>query len=352
MKSRCPEAQPGHRLRRPSAVSPALWVLPSSAQAAQVAALLNDDDADPHHELYEQYTTRPSPRRSRKRPRTASPCASLHGGSGQAGRSVIDGLGNGSHPRSRRQHRRDRRQRQRQAAPGELFFAPRPEQHPLYPSTIIFLVRKTCPAQIGAWGDLIKSDVKVIVAEPEDLGWRGWNYLAAWAWALKRPSASPAKAPDFVKKSLASVPVRRQRRARLHRDLHAAQSRRRYYPLGEARRYSHSASSRRRAVRDQCAAVSILAEPPVAWVDANVDHFTIPPLSRRPIWRYLYTPEGRNRREELHHRPRDQAVAAKYAAQFKKIPTLANTSRTSAAGRRPNRSTSATTASLTNLLQQ
>src|SRR5690606_5985890 len=34
-----------------------------------------------------------------------------------------------------------------------------------------------------------------------------WNYLAAWAWALKQPGGSEATAKEFVRKLLRNVPV-------------------------------------------------------------------------------------------------------------------------------------------------
>jgi sulfate transport system substrate-binding protein len=67
--------------------------------------------------------------------------------------------------------------------------------------------------------------------------------------------------------------------------------------------------------------VSILAEPPVAWVDANVTRHNTAAVAKGYL-EYLYTPEGQEIAAKNFYRPRDATVAARYAAQFKKIGTL------------------------------
>src|SRR5918992_630938 len=59
-----------------------------------------------------------------------------------------------------------------------------------YTSTIVFLARKGNPKGIEDWGDLIRPDVQVITPNPKTSGGARWNYLAAWAYALKRPGGS------------------------------------------------------------------------------------------------------------------------------------------------------------------
>ena len=56
-----------------------------------------------------------------------------------------------------------------------------------YTSTIVFLVRKGNPKGIKDWGDLVKPGVSVITPNPKTSGGARWNYLAAWAWALRQP---------------------------------------------------------------------------------------------------------------------------------------------------------------------
>ena len=76
-----------------------------------------------------------------------------------------------------------------------------------YTSTIVFLVRKGNPKGIKDWNDLAKPGVDVVTPNPKTSGGARWNYLAAWAYALKQPGGSDKTARDFVKKLYANVKV-------------------------------------------------------------------------------------------------------------------------------------------------
>ena len=67
-----------------------------------------------------------------------------------------------------------------------------------YTSTIVFLVRKGNPKNIHDWGDLAKPGIGVITPNPKTSGGARWNYLAAWAWALKQPGGNEQKAKELV----------------------------------------------------------------------------------------------------------------------------------------------------------
>ncbi len=67
--------------------------------------------------------------------------------------------------------------------------------------------RKGNPKHIRDWGDLARPGVAVITPSPKTSGGARWNYLAAWAWALKQPGGSDATAQAFVKKLYENVPV-------------------------------------------------------------------------------------------------------------------------------------------------
>src|SRR5215216_2130194 len=67
-----------------------------------------------------------------------------------------------------------------------------------YTSTIVFLVRKGNPKQIRDWPDLVKQGIGVITANPKTSGGARWNYLAAWAYALRAADNDEGKARDFV----------------------------------------------------------------------------------------------------------------------------------------------------------
>ena len=76
-----------------------------------------------------------------------------------------------------------------------------------YTSTIVFLVRKGNPKGIKDWGDLARPGVSVITPNPKTSGGARWNYLAAWAWALRQPGGSEATATEYVRKLFRNVPV-------------------------------------------------------------------------------------------------------------------------------------------------
>ena len=61
--------------------------------------------------------------------------------------------------------------------------------------------------------------------------------------------------------------------------------------------------------------LSILAEPPVTVVDKVVDKRGTRKVAEAYL-EYLYSPEGQEIAGKNFYRPRDPAVAAKYAKQF------------------------------------
>src|SRR5579883_2798803 len=76
-----------------------------------------------------------------------------------------------------------------------------------YNSTIILLVRKGNPKGIKDWGDLVKPDVKVITPNPKTSAGARWNFLAAWAYALKQNGGDEAKAREWIGALYKNVPV-------------------------------------------------------------------------------------------------------------------------------------------------
>lgn len=68
-----------------------------------------------------------------------------------------------------------------------------------YTSTIVFLVRKGNPKGIHDWGDLVKPGVEIITPNPKTSGGARWNYLAAWAYVLKKELGDLSKINDKTK---------------------------------------------------------------------------------------------------------------------------------------------------------
>lgn len=75
-----------------------------------------------------------------------------------------------------------------------------------YTSTIVFLVRKGNPKGIKDWNDLIKPGIEVITPNPKTSGGARWNYLAAYAFILKKElgDLSKIKNPKFAKEVAAA----------------------------------------------------------------------------------------------------------------------------------------------------
>ena len=70
---------------------------------------------------------------------------------------------------------------------------------------------------------------------------------------------------------------------------------------------------------------SIKAEPPVAWVDANVSHKGTQAPAEAYL-RFLYTPAGQEIISKHYYRPSDPAVLSKYPGRFPDIPLFPITS--------------------------
>jgi sulfate/thiosulfate-binding protein len=189
-----------------------------------------------------------------------------------------------------------------------------------YTSTIVFLVRKGNPKAIKDWPDLIKEDVQVITPNPKTSGGARWNYLAAWAYALKANGGDEAKAQQFVATLYSRVPVL---------DTGARGSTTTFVQRGIGDVLLAWENEAFLAINelgpDQVEIVvpssSILAQPPVAVVDKNVDDHGTRKVAEAYL-QFLYSPEAQEIAAKNFYRPTDQAVAAKYKSQFPEIPLV------------------------------
>ena len=186
-----------------------------------------------------------------------------------------------------------------------------------YYSTIVFLVRAGNPKNIHDWGGLVRADVQVITPNPKTSGGARWNYLAAWAWAERQPGATPTSARDFVSRLYRNVPV-------LDTGARGSLTTFAQRQIGDvAISWENEAHLALREMEQQhfeivVPSISMLAEPSVAVVDKVV-------LSRgtrdaaEAYMQFLYTPEGQEICARNFYRPRDEAVAAKYADRFAQV---------------------------------
>lgn len=192
-----------------------------------------------------------------------------------------------------------------------------PENSSPYTSTIVFLVRKGNPKNIKDWDDLLKSDVSIVTPNPKTSGGARWNYLAAWAYALKNNNNDEEKAKEFVKKLYENVAVldsgaRGATTSFVERDIGdvlIAWENEAYLSLKEFGEDKFEIVS---------PSISILAEPPVAVVDKVVDKKGTREVAEEYL-KYLYTEEGQEIAAKNYYRPTNSTVKEKYKDQFKDI---------------------------------
>jgi sulfate/thiosulfate-binding protein len=297
----------------------ALLGLCLACAAAPRAATINllNVSYDPTRELYEDYNKAFAAYWKGKTGDTVVVNQS-HGGSGKQARSVIDGLG-ADVVTLALAYDIDALAAQAQLIPAN-WQSRLPANSTPYTSTIVFLVRKGNPKGIHDWGDLARPGVAVITPSPKTSGGARWNYLAAWAWALKQPGGSDATAEQFVKKLYKNVPVldsgaRGATVTFVERgigDVLLAWENEAYLAVKELgpEKFDVVAPS-----------LSILAEPPVSIVDKVVDKHGTRRVAEEYL-RYLYSKEGQEIAAKHFYRPRDPEIAAKHAAQFPNIPLV------------------------------
>ena len=238
-----------------------------------------------------------------------------HGGSGKQARGVIDGL-DADVVTLALAYDIDEIHDKAKLIP-ENWQKRLPNNSSPYTSTIVFLVRKGNPKKIRDWNDLIKPGVAVITPNPKTSGGARWNYLAAWAYALKQKGGNDATAKAFVGKLFKNVPVL---------DSGARGSTTTFVQRGQGDVLLAWENEAFLAVNELgkdkfeivVPSLSILAEPPVSVVDKVVDRKGTRKLAEAYL-KELYSTEGQEIAAKNYYRPRDKKIAAKYAKQFPKV---------------------------------
>lgn len=272
---------------------------------------------DPTRELYEDYNKAFAAYWRAKTGDTVTINQS-HGGSGAQARSVIDGL-QADVVTLALAYDIDALGTKAGLVPAN-WQARLPENSAPYTSTVVFLVRKGNPKNIRDWSDLVRPGIEVITANPKTSGGARWNYLAAWAWALKQPGGSDATAEAYVKKLYEHVPVL---------DSGSRGATITFVEKGTGDVLLAWENEAFLAVKELgpdkfdivAPSLSILAEPPVSVVDKVVDRRGTRQVAEEYL-KYLYSKDAQDIAARHFYRPRDPAVAAKYARQFPNIPLV------------------------------
>jgi sulfate/thiosulfate transport system substrate-binding protein len=186
-----------------------------------------------------------------------------------------------------------------------------------YTSTVVLLVRKGNPKGIHDWPDLVKPGVAVITANPKTSSGARWNYLAAYGYALRQPGGNETTARDFLKRLYKNVPVL---------DSGARGSTTTFVERGIGDVLIAWENEALLAVKELgpdkfdivTPSISILAEPPVAVVDKNVDKHHTRKVAEAYL-QFLYTDEGQALIAKNHYRPATPKAAKQYAGQFPQV---------------------------------
>ena len=288
-------------------------LLSAAISSAHADVTLLNVSYDPTRELYQDFNAAFAKEWKAKANETVTINQS-HGGSGKQARAVIDGLEADVVTLALGYDI---------SALAEAKLIPTDWQKRLphnaspYTSTIVFLVRKGNPKQIKDWGDLVKPGIGIITPNPKTSGGARWNYLAAWAYALKQPGGNDQTAKDFVGRLFKNVKV-------LDSGARGATTTFTERGIGDVLLAWENEAYL--AVKELgpdkfdivTPSLSILAEPPVSVVDKVVDKRGTRKVAEAYL-NYLYTPEGQEIAARNYYRPRDAQVAAKYAKQFAKV---------------------------------
>ena len=290
----------------------AILVALATASAAVRDTILNVS-YDPTRELYEEF----NPAFSRAWAEVAGETVVIrqsHGGSGVQARSVVDGLAADVVTL---------------ALPydvdaiadagliGKDWRTRLPDNSSPYTSTVVFLVRRGNPKQIKDWDDLLKPGVEVVTPDPKSSGGARWNYLAAWAYALKTNGGEESKARQFVGDLFRNVTVM---------DSGARAAAETFTRKGVGDVLLAWESEAFRSLQEPggdrfeivVPSLSILTEPPVAVVDSVVDRKGTRKVAEAYV-QYLYTREGQEIAARNFYRPRHPELARRYAGRFSPV---------------------------------
>lgn len=289
-----------------------IFSIQAQTQGGQVSLL--NVSYDPTRELYQDFNQAFAKYWKAKTGQTLT-IEQSHGGSSKQARAVIDGL-QADVVTLALAYDVDAISQNAGLLPGD-WQKRLPQNSTPYTSTIVFLVRKGNPKHLKDWDDLVKPGISVITPNPKTSGGARWNYLAAWAYALKQPGGNEQKAQDFVKRLYKNVPVldsgaRGSTTTFVQREIGDV------LIAWENEVFLSIKELGPDKVEIVVPSQSILAEPPVSIVDKVVDKKGTRNVAQAYL-EYLYTPEGQEIAAKNYYRPRLESVAKKYASTFPKI---------------------------------
>lgn len=187
-----------------------------------------------------------------------------------------------------------------------------------YTSTIVFLVRKGNAKKIKDWDDLAKPGVSVVTPNPKTSGGARWNYLGAWGYGLEKFKGDEAKTKDFVKAIYKNAPVL-DTGARGSTITFAQRGLGDVLIAWENEAFLASEEFGKDKFEIVVPTTSILAEPPVAVVDGNVDSKGTRKAAEAYL-NFLYTPAAQAIIAKNYYRPAHPEFADKN--DLKRLPKI------------------------------
>jgi sulfate/thiosulfate-binding protein len=181
-----------------------------------------------------------------------------------------------------------------------------------YSSTIVFVVRKGNPKRIADWSDLVKTDVSVVAADPHISGNGRLGMMAAWGSVVYR-GGDEAKAGQFVSELRKHLRTLNAGESEISRkftqeklgDVHLT------WENEALTECDHSAGG----LEIVYPPVSIRAEPPVAWVDADVAG-TRKEVYAKAYLQFLYSDQAQEIIAQHGLRPSNLSVLKKHSGRL------------------------------------
>ncbi|HSU42037.1 MAG TPA: sulfate ABC transporter substrate-binding protein [Polyangiaceae bacterium] len=184
-----------------------------------------------------------------------------------------------------------------------------------YTSTIVFVVRKGNPKGVKDWPDLLKAGVEVVTPNPKTSGNGYMSFFGAWGSVMLRGGSREA-AVKYVTDLYKHVPV-------LDSGARGATTTFVQKKIGDVHlAWENEAQLEVREAKGELDLVyppiSILAEPHVAIVDANVDRKGTRKAAEAYL-KYLYTDEAQEIIAQHFYRPFNAAVQKRHSDLFPEI---------------------------------
>lgn len=186
-----------------------------------------------------------------------------------------------------------------------------------YYSLPAFLVRAGNPKNIQDWSDLARENVAPIFPNPKTSGNARYTYLAAYAYGLEQNGGDHAKAQEFVKAILSSVPVfdtggRAATQTFAERELGDV------LVTFEAETGQIAAEYADKGFERVTPSLSLFAAFPAAVVTANAEKNGTTEVATAYL-EWLYTPEAQDLLAQNYYRVNDANISARYAADFPEV---------------------------------